>query len=192
MKAFLLMLFFAMASVPNTSSEPTVSKPAPVKVEEIPTSEADRILYYAMKNTFVRETKGYNRSPEIDLWNKYTGAAMGSPYCASFVSYMHKLANVKGPVSAWSPDCVSKNNVKFADVKPGDVFGMYFSSKGRVAHTGFIRGVSGNLVRTAEANTSPDATSGSSSDRDGDGAWAKTRSKFLMENSKNKYSRYWK
>lgn len=178
----------------KVSVAPAKPKPAevvPKPVSTAPSAENERLLYYAMKYTYVRESKGPNRSPEIDVWNKFSGAPLGSPYCASFVSYMHYLAGVTAPKTAWSPSSVGSKNIKFSEVKGGDVFGMYFSSKGRVAHTGFVKEVKGSLIYTVEANTSPSASSGSSSDRDGDGVFAKSRSKFLMENSKNKYSRFW-
>lgn len=159
---------------------------------KVPSSQQEKLIFFARKYTYVRESNGPNRSKEIDLWNKYTGASMGSPYCASFVSYIHKEAGIKGPLSAWSPDCVAKNNIKFSDVQHGDVFGMYFASKGRVAHTGFIDQIKGSMVYTVEANTSPTSSYGASSDRDGDGVFAKMRAKSLMGNSRNKYSRYWK
>lgn len=87
---------------------------------------------------------------------------------------------------------VGRNNVLFGDVRPADVFGMWFDSKGRVAHVGFVRdpNYSSSMLQTTEANTSPQAGFGGASDRDGDGVWNKLRSKKLMGNSKNKYSRY--
>lgn len=190
-KSVFLALFFAMASVPKTTASNPEPK-EPKRIESVPSSQQDRLLYYANKYTYVRESNGSNRSKEIDLWNKFCNVPMGSPYCASFVSYIHYLAKVDGPKTAWSPSCVSRNNVKFESVKGGDVFGLYFSSKRRVAHTGFVEKVSGSLVYCVEANTSPNAKSGSSTDRDGDGAHRKTRSKHLMSNKKNKFSRYWK
>lgn len=34
--------------------------------------------------TYVRETRGYNRSPEIDLWNRRVGVPLGSSWCQAF------------------------------------------------------------------------------------------------------------
>lgn len=154
--------------------------------------QADAIISKAQQYTYVRESKGPNRSKEIDAWNKLTGAPMGSPYCASFISFVHKEVEVKAPISAWSPDLVSKNRVSFDKVTTGDVGGLYFPSKGRVAHVFLVEKISGNNVYTVEANTSPSATSGSASDRDGDGCHRKIRNRKLLSDSRNKYSRYWK
>jgi hypothetical protein len=154
--------------------------------------QADAIIAKAQQYTYVRESKGANRSKEIDAWNKLTGAPMGSPYCASYISFVHKEVGVKAPISAWSPDLVSKNNVRFENVTTGDVGGIYFPSKGRVAHVFLVEKISGNNVYTVEANTSPSAASGSATDRDGDGVHRKIRSKKLLSDSRNKYSRYWK
>jgi ABC-type thiamine transport system ATPase subunit len=104
---------------------------------------------------------------------------------------MHHLEGVQAPVSAWAPDQVRKNSVKFTDLKAGDVFGIYFPSKQRVAHVGFVDRVKGAYLMTVEANTSPDAVAGSASDRDGQGVYARRRPVYLMKQEKNKFSRYW-
>lgn len=150
------------------------------------------IIAKAQEYTYVRESKGANRSKEIDLWNKSSGAPLGSPYCAAFISYVHKTLNIKAPNSAWSPDLVAKNRVSFDKIEAGDVGGLYFPSKGRVAHVFLVEQVKGNNVYTVEANTSPSAASGSASDRDGDGVHRKIRPKKLLADPRNKYSRYWK
>jgi len=150
---------------------------------------ADPVVPIAKGFLYVRE-KGYNRSPEIDTWNSFTEVDMGSPYCASFVSYMNHLAGIKAPVSAYAPDQVKRNNVPFSQIKTGDIFGIYFPSKGRVAHVGFVEQVKGSYLLTVEANTSPDAKAGSSSDRDGEGVYARRRPVYLMKQQNNKYSHY--
>jgi hypothetical protein len=150
---------------------------------------ANEIIKVAESYLNVRED-GYNRSPEIDIWNGFTGVELGSPYCASFVSWVHHIAGVKAPVSAWAPDQVSSHNVQFSEVKSGDVFGIYFPSKKRVAHVGFVKKMSGSFLLTVEANTSPDAVAGSNSDRDGQGVYSRRRLVYLMKQKENKYSRY--
>lgn len=150
------------------------------------------IIAKAQEYTYVRESKGPNRSKEIDLWNKSAGAPLGSPYCAAYISYIHKVLGIKAPNSAWSPDLVAKNRVPFDKIEAGDVGGLYFPSKGRVAHVFLVEQVKGNNVYTVEANTSPSAASGSASDRDGDGVHRKIRNKKLLSDPRNKYSRYHK
>lgn len=155
-------------------------------------NQADAIIAKAQEYTYVRESKGANRSKEIDAWNKATGVPLGSPYCASYISFVHRTLGIKAPNSAWSPDLVSRNNVAFKNVTTGDVGGLYFPSKGRVAHVFLVEQIKGNNVYTVEANTSPSASAGSAKDRDGDGVHRKIRSKTLLSDNRNKYSRYWK
>lgn len=155
-------------------------------------------LSFAKENEVIVESKkylnvkenGYNRSPDIDTWNLLTGVPLGSPYCASFISWVNKSVGLKAPISAWAPDQVRRNNVSFSSLKSGDVFGLYFPSKKRVAHVGFVDKLKGAYVVTVEANTSPDAVAGSNADRDGQGVYARRRPAYLMKQNGNKFSRY--
>ena len=130
--------------------------------------------------------------------NKFAGAPFGSPYCASFVSWvLYEAGAVNPPKSAWSGTMVGKNNILFNSIKAADVFGlnMYVKSENRrrIAHVGFIRNPNYNSssLSTIEANTSPSAAIGSEQDRNGDGTFSKLRNKKLMSDPKNKFSRYW-
>lgn len=42
---------------------------------------------------------------------------------------------------------------RYNHMKPGDVFGIYFTSKNRIAHVGFIDEVKANHYVTLEGNT---------------------------------------
>jgi hypothetical protein len=171
----------------------------PVQVERVvaPVSRENlqiKIINVASKYVGETESEGNNSSPFIRKINKFSGATPTDPYCSSFVSWVLHEAGAKNfPITPWSPTMVSKNNILFDNIKPADVFGLYFSSKGRVAHVGFIKNPNYNSssILTVEANTSPTAAVGSNSDRDGDGVFAKIRNKKLMSNPKNKFSRYW-
>lgn len=70
--------------------------------------------------------------------------------------------------------------------KPGDTFGIYFSSKGRVAHTGFIyEWTDGSpYCLTIEGNTGPSGSVGES-DRNGDGIYLKRRMKSDIHSVRN-------
>lgn len=134
--------------------------------------------------------EGNNRSKDIDSWNRFTGVPLGSPYCASFISYVNHLVGLDAPVSAWAPDQVRRKNVPFSSVREGDVFGIYFQSKKRIAHVGFVERIRGSFLVTVEANTSPDAVAGSNADRDGQGVYSRRRPVYLMKQSGNRFSRY--
>jgi len=71
------------------------------------------------------------------------------------------------------------------DPRPGDPFGIYFPSKGRVAHVGLVRQWGRQSIITVEANTSPEAVAGSSADRDGGGIWSKRRLIRQVYSSRN-------
>lgn len=149
----------------------------------------NEVIVEAKKYLYVRE-EGYNRSQDIDAWNRLAGVDLGSPYCASFVSFVNAQVGLKAPISAWAPDQVRRNNVPFSSLKSGDVFGIYFPSKKRIAHVGFVDRIKGSFLLTVEANTSPDAVAGSASDRDGQGVYARRRPVYLMRQERNKFSRY--
>lgn len=163
-----------------------------VKPEATPAGDVrQRVVQIAMSYIGEQETNGKNRSPLIDKMNALTGVPMGSPYCASFNAWCYSQAKVPAgwPRSAWSPDWVRNPTWKEgsgATPKPGDAFGIWFASQGRVAHTGLIREWQDNgVVITIEANTSPVAAIGSVSDRDGDGVWSKRRLRSQIYSVRN-------
>lgn len=140
------------------------------------------IIYVAGTQVGAQEKTGHNDG-EVDKYLKSVGlGGTGSPYCAAFVYWCAREAGFGEfyPKSAWSPDMVREPTWKQGagkEPKPADTWGIYFKSKGRVAHTGFVKkwNAGSGIVTTIEANTSPEATSGSSKDRDGDGVWSKIR-----------------
>lgn len=76
-----------------------------------------------------------------------------------------KLANRK-----YVPPAASTATRKVAATPaPGDVFGIYFPEKKRIAHCGFVDAWNGSWVTTVEGNTN------GSGDRDGDGVYRKRR-----------------
>jgi len=162
------------------SPEPTpapVATPTPTPAPTPTTRE--RVMTEASSLVGLRETHGRNRSPIIDAMNRLTGAPFGSPWCASFNAYIYDQAAVTPPWprSAWSPDWVqSPTWTRGKGGKtplPGDAFGIWFSNKGRVAHTGLIEKW-GDAVVTIEGNTGPTGSVGEA-DRNGDGSYRKRR-----------------
>lgn len=138
----------------------------------------------------LRETDGKNRSPRIDLFNSRVGAALGSPYCAAggwcAVDDACKALGLKNPIkpTAWSQALSKTNFTPLKYLKPagiaslgarGDVgifqcpsdpdHGHYVTVSEDQTKNGYP------LFKTLEYNT--DAHTGS---RDGDGAYAMTRS----------------
>lgn len=120
-----------------------------------------------------------NNDGDVEKYLAATGLGKGNPYCAAFVYWCGREALGKAnpyPRSAWSPDMVEGGEKVGSQTtaRPGDTFGIYFPSKGRVAHTGLILEW-GTSVATIEANTSGNVQSGSAADREGQGVFKKKR-----------------
>lgn len=172
MKSILLVMLLAMASMP--SSKPKDLDPVP------PKTPRQKVLAVAAGEVGVVEKTGRNDG-EVD---KYLASVKlgGSraPYCAAFVHWVGQEAmGSKNPYprSAWSPDMVKAGTrvKESTQVKGGEAFGIYFSSKKRVAHTGLIESRSGSNFITIEGNTSSNAAVGSAADREGQGVYRKRR-----------------
>jgi len=141
-----------------------------------------RILAAALSLVGTTESTGRNDGAAIDRILASVGLeGTGAPYCAAFNRFAYDWAGLRGVgprsalASAWvqTPTWSAKSGGSVP--LPGDTWGIWFSSKGRVAHTGIVRVWGNQSLVTIEANTSPDAAAGSSADRDGDGVWSKRR-----------------
>lgn len=126
----------------------------------------------------LREATGHNDGQQVEEFLHTAGVRKGDAWCAAFVFYVHRACNpmfaLKSP--AWSPSWFIKNVVykqgRGLIPQPEDVFGIYFNSKKRVAHVGFIDvWPDGKYAFTVEGNTN-DAGS-----REGDGVYRKRRLK---------------
>ena len=149
-------------------------------VERAGTATRQAILDAGRKLIGTTEATGRNDGPIIEAIQKTAGIRKGDPYCAAFNYWCYREAGhaAIAPRSGWSPDWVAKPTWKQGAgrlPRPADAFGIYFASKGRVAHTGLIEEWHGSSVLTIEANTSPAAAVGSAGDRNGDGIWRKRR-----------------
>ncbi len=129
----------------------------------------------------VREATGNNDGVSVESYLKSTRLGKGYAWCAAFVNWTHKQCEIQTVNSpAWSPSWFPKSKVIYKrdnTIKrqplPGDVFGVWFSSKKRVAHVGFIHDWQNgsSYAITVEGNTN---TAGS---REGDGVYKKRRLK---------------
>lgn len=147
-------------------------------------STAKRILLQSIYSTEigVREQSNRNDGDRVEEYLAYTANRKGEPWCASFVCWALGKAGISNPRSAWSPDLlppsryVWKNSWQKSKRLPqsGDVFGIWFSDKGRVAHCGFIDAWSNSYVFTVEGNTNEIGS------REGDGVYRKRRLKSSL------------
>ena len=141
-----------------------------------------RVLAVATSLVGTTEATGNNDGAGIDRILASVGLeGTGAPYCAAFVRYCYDRAGLRGfgprsaLASAWvqAPTWTAARGGRTP--LPGDVWGIWFPSKNRVAHTGIVRSWGAQVMVTIEANTSPDAAAGSVADRNGDGVWSKRR-----------------
>lgn len=157
------------------------NRPARAGTETPGLGARDRVLAVATSLIGTREATGKNDGPVVEAILHSAGAEKGDPYCAAFNFYCYQQAGLAKlvPRSAWSPDWVRNPTWTLAKggtaPQPADSFGIYFQSKGRVAHTGLIRKWGDRVLVTIEANTSPEAAPGTAADRDGGGIWSKRR-----------------
>jgi cell wall-associated NlpC family hydrolase len=176
----------------------------PVIVEKVvaPVSHENlqaKIINVASKYIGEFESEGSNNSPFIRKINKFAGVPSNSYWCASFVNYVYYEAGIqnrpKGP--AYSPSWFSnKYLISFKDLQKGDTAGFFFKNLdgGRIGHIAIYTGdQTSTRMRFIEGNTSPDAEVGEASRNGGNsgGVYSKLRSKKLLDNGKNKFSRWW-
>ena len=138
---------------------------------------AQAIVKIAESQIGVRELTGRNDGVAVKQYLNSVGLDEGFAWCAAFVSWVHDQAGVTGAKSAWSPSWLPRDRL-VKNAKPGDVFGIYFSSKKRIAHVGIIE-VPGATTITIEGNTNEAGS------REGDGVYRKRRlSKQIYQTSR--------
>jgi len=125
----------------------------------------------------IREHGGFNRGERVEKYQKAAKLNPGAAWCAAFPTWVFIECGVKAVVSGYSPNWFQKNIVYKRDdninrnykQQFGDVFGLYFESKKRIAHVGFIDGKQGDYYITVEGNTNEAGS------REGDGVYRKRR-----------------
>lgn len=133
----------------------------------------------------VRELSDKNDGQKVEEYLRYVNLRKGNPWCAAFVCWALGKAGAANPRSGWSPDLfpekrvIWKNsrqlsislpgNARKTNPQKGDVFGIYFSDKKRIAHCGFLESFGNTWAITVEGNTN------AAGSRDGDGVYRKRR-----------------
>jgi hypothetical protein len=121
-----------------------------VRGRRAPHNDAGRLIEIAKGEIGVRETTT-NSSKRIDQYCHYVGFKKVA-WCAAFCSFCFGQAGYKKPKTAWSPSLFPKERLA-KDALPGMVMGIYFPSKGRIAHCGIVIAVKGGWCETIEGNT---------------------------------------
>jgi len=108
----------------------------------------------------VKEKTGNNDGKDVEKYLKSVGLGKGFAWCAAFVHWCLIEAGVKNTITAWSPTAHNKKNIVYFNNKfkkpaqQADVITLYYSSKGRIGHTGFFDHMqSENMTVNYEGNT---------------------------------------
>jgi hypothetical protein len=135
----------------------------------------------------VRERTGYNDGWRVEEYLRYVKLKKGDPWCAAFVCWVFGKAGIENPRTGWSPGLFTKSRVCWQRTetaglnyagrrsgitsvpKQGDVFGIWFPDKQRIAHVGFVDKWEDTWVTTVEGNTNEAGS------REGDGVYRKRR-----------------
>lgn len=128
------------------------------------------VLAIAAQEVGVREKTGRNDGARVEAYLHAVGLHRGDPYCAAFVSWAYGKSGYTAPVTGWSPDLFPPNRVVTVPA-PGDVFGVYITAKGRIAHCGIVERKHSDFIYTIEANTN------NSGGAEGDGVYRRMRHK---------------
>ncbi|GAA4093074.1 peptidoglycan-binding protein [Mucilaginibacter panaciglaebae] len=124
----------------------------------------------------VRELTGNNDGKAVEAYLRYCSLSKGAPWCAAFVCWVYGQNNILNPRSGYCPDLFKHQYViwtrnAYVNTQPtqGDLFGIYFLEKNRIAHTGFVDRWTTTQVQTVEGNTNQAGS------REGDGVYHKIR-----------------
>lgn len=163
---FVLMLMFS-GCVPE--QKPVLIHPPVSNLIQATKTQRECVIETYRAEIGVREATGNNDGHHVEKYLASTNLGPGYAWCAAFVNWSNRHCGVIGPQgAAWSPSWFTKEKLTHYPL-PGDVFGLYYKSKGRIAHVGFVDDWSATKVRTVEGNTN-DAGS-----REGDGVYVKYR-----------------
>jgi hypothetical protein len=142
------------------------------------TDARHRVIETARKAIGTKEATGRNDGAVVDEILDSVGLkGTRAPWCAAFVVWVGDKTFTRPlnpyPRTAWSPTMLYPPTWDRArrgtPLKPADVFGIWFNSMGRVAHTGLVEKSDGEWLLTIEGNTNGGGS------RDGDGVYRRRR-----------------
>jgi hypothetical protein len=140
-------------------------------------SKRDCVVQTFVAQLGVREATGHNDGVDVEKYLASCRLQKGNPWCAAFVNWTLEQCNAPHRESGWAPAWFTDKTTIALRTSgsagyaphPGDVFGIFFPEKKRIAHVGFILQWNGDKVTTIEGNTN---MAGS---REGDGVYKKVR-----------------
>ena len=127
----------------------------------------------------IREKTGHNDGAEVEQYLRYVRLKRGQPWCAAFVCWIFGQSGLKNPRIGSCAQLFEQGKVIYKSGREvsgtipqqADVFFIWYPSKNRVAHTGYIDEWGQKWVSTVEGNTN------SEGNREGDGVYRKKRLK---------------
>lgn len=137
----------------------------------------------------VRELTGRNDGEDVEKYLKSVGLGIGFSWCGAYCYWVYVQNGVFDGVNskmAWTPSwfieskCIyirGKKNTKPPQI--GDPMGIWYESKGRIAHIMFYDGEDDKFYFTNEGNTNDDGS------RNGDGVYRKKRIKRQIHSISN-------
>lgn len=136
----------------------------------------DSLTATYLREVGIREATGHNDGARVEAYLQSVNLPKGNPWCAAFVSYCLQANHIKNPRSGWAPAYFTptstiwtRGGLKNRLPMPGDIFGVWFESKGRIAHVGFVHKYGTTYTITVEGNTN------AAGSREGDGVYMKRR-----------------
>jgi len=159
----------------------------PVEVDPYTKFRNDlQVTYFSQVG--IREKTGHNDGKEVEAYLASAGLERGNAWCASFVNwiFIQNGANLPIVSKGWVPSYFPKKKTiyvrgqyKKMEPKYGDLIGIWFEDKGRLAHIGFYDHEDESYYYSVEGNTN---TAGS---REGDGVYVKKRIKRQVHSISN-------
>lgn len=147
-----------------------------------------RKIYYSQIG--IREETGNNDGFHVEKYLASAGLDKGYPWCAAFVNWTLNECDIypnikyKAWVPSYFPDdklIMVRGQFELREPVFGDLIGIWFESKGRLAHIGFYDGENSKYYFTVEGNTNEPGSDttlvASILSRDGDGVYRKRRIK---------------
>lgn len=138
----------------------------------------------------IRELTGNNDGKEVEKYLASCGLKKGFPWCAAFVNWNLLECGISLDISgpAYVPSYFKKSwlvyergSINKRPPQSGDLIGIWFESKGRLAHIGFFDRSEGDFYIIVEGNTNEEGS------REGDGVYRKKRLKKQIHSISSPY-----
>jgi len=164
-----LFFFAAVGSINYHQRNLLTTKVLSVKHHTIREQSARQSLVRrAQQQIGVREETGNNDGRAVKAYLASVGLKRPEPWCAAFICWLYEKEGFVKPKSGWCPDLFLKSRLARSAL-PGNIIGIYFPDKQRIAHVGLIERLDNDWCLTIEGNTNVEGS------REGDGVYRKRR-----------------